>query len=384
MKNDIKKGTGKGTDEEQNAVGSLELIIGKKSSDFRLPSPVSGLPFSVSGLRRKLPSIRFLRYASLLRNLRYSRSGDPVSRLRTSDFGLLTLMSFLISFLLFTSCEDVIDVKLSEQDLNLFGVEASITTKDEPTVFLYKTLRVNQDEAYPGISGAEVIISDDEAPANQITLVEDAIKKGFYRIPENAHYLGVAGHEYTLTIHSQGVTMIAKDALAKVEPIDSIQVIPSLRGDKRFLGVFTYGKESKGLGNYYKWDVFVNDSLLYKTNQMAIASDEFVDGNYISKLEIFTDFYEPSKEATDRKLNLNDTIYVKQTSISEFAYNFYLQMINQRNTGSLFSVPPANIKSNFTSSDGKPVLGLFTARDVSVSNKVVIDQALEDQLRKRK
>lgn len=292
-------------------------------------------------------------------------------------------MSFLISFLLFTSCEDVIDVKLSEQDLNLPGVEASITTKDEPTVFLYKTLRVNQDEAYPGISGAEVIISDDETPANQITLVEDAIKKGFYRIPENAHYLGVAGHEYTLTIHSQGVTMIAKDALAKVEPIDSIQVVPSLLGDKRFLGVFTYGKESKGLGNYYKWDVIVNDSLLYKTNQMAIASDEFVDGNYISKLEIFTDFYEPSKEATDRKLNLNDTIYVKQTSISEFAYNFYLQMINQRNTGSLFSVPPANIKSNFTSSDGKPVLGLFTARDVSVSNKVVIDQALEDQLRKR-
>lgn len=334
MKNNIK-----------NAAGFWLLATSKKTSAFDLRPPVSGLP--------------------------------------TSVFRLLTFTVFLIFTVLLTSCEDVIDVKLSEQDLNLPGIEASITTKDEPTVFLYKTLRVNQDEAYPGISGAEVIISDDETPVNQITLVEDVAIKGLYTIPENSHYQGVAGREYTLTIHSQGVTLIAKDMLAKVEPIDSIQVIPSLRGDKRFLGVFTYGKEPKGLGNYYKWDVFVNDSMLSKTNQMAIASDEFVDGNYISKLEIFTDFYENKKEATDRKIKLNDTVYVKQTSISEFAYNFYFQMINQANTGSLFSVPPANIKSNFTSSDGRPVLGLFTARDVSVSNRVVVDQELEDQLKKR-
>jgi hypothetical protein len=58
-------------------------------------------------------------------------------------------------------------------------------------------------------------------------------------------------------------------------------------------------------------------------------------------------------------------------------------MINQSSTGSLFSVPPANIKSNFISSDGKPVLGLFTARDVSVSNTVVIDEKIESQLKKQ-
>jgi hypothetical protein len=110
-----------------------------------------------------------------------------------------------------------------------------------------------------------------------------------------------------------------------------------------------------------------------------VASDEFVDGNYISGLEIFTDFHDPNKPK-DRLLNVNDTIMVKQNSISEFAYNFYNQMISQSSSGSLFSVPPANIKSNFTSSDGKPVLGLFTASDVSIPKKIVIDQALEDQL----
>jgi hypothetical protein len=154
-----------------------------------------------------------------------------------------------------------------------------------------------------------------------------------------------------------------------------------MRGNGMFLGIFTYGKEPKGLGNYYKWDVFVNDTLIHEADRMAVTSDEFVDGNYIAKLEVYTDFHDPNKPL-DRKLNVKDTVLVKQTSISEFAYNYYLQMMNQSTTGSLFSVPPANVRSNFTSSDGKSVLGVFTATDISVSNKVVIDQNRENQLNK--
>lgn len=288
--------------------------------------------------------------------------------------GIMILASVLL-----TSCEDVIEVELNKGSLNLVGVEAYITTREEPTVFLYRTLRVDEDQAYPGISGAIVTLADDAAPSNQITLMEDATRKGLYRVPQNQSYLGIAGREYTLTIQTPEATLTAKDKLNAVEPIDSIQVVPSMRGDKRFLGIFTYGQEPKGVGNYYKWDIYVNDTLLYKTEHLAVASDEFVDGNYINKLEIFTDFYDVNKPE-DRLLNLNDTILVRQTSISEFAYNFYFQMINQGNTGSMFSVPPANIKSNFTSTDGKPVLGLFVARDISISNKVVIDQTIEDQL----
>ena len=282
----------------------------------------------------------------------------------------------------FSSCEDVIDVKLNEENLNLLAVEAYITTLDEPTVFVYRTLKVNLDEDYPGVSGAEVVISDDATPSKQITLVEDASRKGFYQVPQNGSFLGVAGREYTLTIKTQETTLIAKDKLNAVEPIDSIQVVPSMRGGKRFLGVFTYGLEPEGIGNYYKWDVYINDTLLHEANLMAIASDEFVDGNYITGLEVYTDFHDLTKPE-DRKLKLKNTVYVKHTSISQFAYNFYFQMFNQSGTGSLFSVPPANIKSNFTSSDGKLVLGIFAARDISISNKVVIDQSLNDQLEKQ-
>jgi hypothetical protein len=310
-------------------------------------------------------------------------SGDKTSifDLLKADFRLPAFVALFFFALFLSSCEDVIDVKLSDEDLNLKGVEAYITTNDNPSVFLYQTLKVNQDQAYPGISGAEVVISDDATPSNLITLTENQDRKGYYEVPENLSYPGIAGREYTLTIKTDGVTIIAKDRLSSVEPIDSIQVVPSQRGEKRFLGIFTYGKETPGIGDYYKWDIYVNDSLLYNADRLAIASDEYVDGNYISKLEIFTDFYDINKPE-DRILKLNDTIQVKQTSISESAYSFYFQMLNQSATGSLFSVPPANIRSTITSSDGKPVLGIFSARDISGSNKVVINQKIEDQLKK--
>jgi hypothetical protein len=308
------------------------------------------------------------------------QSQCSVRGLRTSDFGLLNLMIVLLFLVVsLSSCEDVIEVKLSNKDLNLIGVEARITTIDQPAVYLYQTLRVDQDVEYPGISGAVVTISDNEKPAHQMVLPESNSKIGLYMVPPRQSYRGIPGREYTITIVTGGVTLTGKDKLEAVQPIDSIQIKPSMRGDKMFLGIFTYGLEPPGLGNFYKWDIYVNDSLIQSADRIAVASDEFVDGNYISGLEIFTDFHDPNKPK-DRLLNVNDTIMVKQNSISEFAYNFYNQMISQSSSGSLFSVPPANIKSNFTSSDGKPVLGLFTASDVSIPKKIVIDQALEDQL----
>jgi hypothetical protein len=279
----------------------------------------------------------------------------------------------------FASCEDVIDVKLNDEDMNLFAVEAKITTVDQPWIFLSKGLKVSDDQDFQGISNALVTLNDNAEPANRITLVEDSARKGYYTVPAGHTFLGVEGSEYTLTIETNGITLTATDILYPVEDIDSIDIWPSLRGDKRFLAVFMYGQETPGLGNYYKWDIYINDTLMNDASTMAIASDEMVDGNYVNELELFTDYHDP-KKPEDRKLKYGDRVYIKQNSISKFAYDFYTQLINQSMGGSLFSVPAANIKGNFTSSDGREVLGLFTAHDVSVSNTVKIDDSIENQL----
>ncbi|MGQ8337075.1 DUF4249 family protein [Sunxiuqinia sp. A32] len=279
-----------------------------------------------------------------------------------------------------TSCEDVIEVKLSDEVVDLYAVEAKITTESNPYVFLYKSLKVNEAVSYPGASGATVIISDNSEPQNSVQLEESSETNGLYLVPEGVDFLGEVNTEYSISIEHEGVTIIGSDYLSEVEPIDSIQVRPSLRGDKRFLGVFTYGDEPAGIGDYYKWDLYISGELLYEAEYMFVASDELVDGNYVSSLEVFTDFHDPDKPE-DRLIKLGDSIQVKQTSISEFAYNYYYQMVNQNFSGGLFSVPPANIKGNLTASDGRPVLGLFTAHDVSVSNVVMVDEDIESQLR---
>lgn len=288
---------------------------------------------------------------------------------------------FLLSFLslLISACEDVIDIRLSEEEAGLYAVNARITTEDDPWVYLYKSMPVNSDEPYKGISNAVVTLSDDSQPSKTIQLVEDPAKPGLYITAEGSSYRGEYNKKYTVRVSTGETVLTASDTLTKVEPVDSIQVHSSLRGNHRFLGIFVYGNETPGTGNYYKWDIYINNELLGDSEYLAIASDEQVDGNYIRGFEIFTDFHDLNKPS-DRLLNLGDTIQVKQTSISEFGWLFYYQVFEQGQTGGLFSVPPANIKGNFISDDGRKVLGLFTAHDVSASNKVVIDEAIEKQL----
>ncbi|WP_372934239.1 DUF4249 family protein [Mariniphaga sediminis] len=283
-------------------------------------------------------------------------------------------------FILMNACEDVIDIELSDEDVGLYAVEAKITTEDNPYVFLYKTQPVSSAEPYTGVSGAVVTISDNSQPPQTIQLAEDPENTGLYIPEEGIIFHGEYNKEYTVSISVGETTLTASDMLAKVEPIDSIQVHSSLRGDHLFLGIFTYGNETPGIGNYYKWDIYINNELLSGSEYLAVVSDEMVDGNYVNGFEIFTDFHDP-EEPSERLLNLGDTIQVKQTSISEFAWHFYSQMFEQGQTGGLFSVPPANIKGNFLSDDGRQVLGLFTAHDVSASNVVVIDEAIEEQLK---
>jgi hypothetical protein len=291
-----------------------------------------------------------------------------------------TILLFIISIIA-SSCEDIVQVQLSNENIGLYAVEARITTDNNPYVFLYKSQLVGSDSQYPGVSGASVIISDNSEPQVKVTLQESQEFKGLYHPKKGVYFWGEPGKEYTLTIEIGTITLSATEMLAPVEPIDSIQVRPSNRGDFAFLGIQTFGFETPGMGNYYKWDIYINDRLLYPSDYLVIANDELVDGNYINGLEIFTDFHDPNKPE-DRLLNIGDTIQVKQNSISKFAYYFYYQMFNQGQTGSLFSVPTANIKGNITSSDGREVLGLFVANDVSASKKVIIDERIESGLKK--
>ncbi|HSH20385.1 MAG TPA: DUF4249 domain-containing protein [Draconibacterium sp.] len=281
---------------------------------------------------------------------------------------LTTIFIFLIlSIFIFTACEDVIDVDINDVDIDLISVEAYLNTKSTDNIYvkLEKTLPVNTATKNPAISNAIVEISDDESNPNKVILEEEE-NSGIYKIPENVSYEAVPGRTYRLSITTtDGVIITGEDYLQKGETLDSTKIQLSARGNYDFLAVFINSQETPGLGHYYKWDIFINGELLNESENMSFVNDELVDGNYVYDFEIYTDFGDPNDEE-DRNFHLGDTVYVEQLSISENAYNFYFGMVNQAFAGGPFSVPPANIKSNLSASDGKRVLGIFSVRDVSV------------------
>lgn len=277
----------------------------------------------------------------------------------------------LILVIVFTACEDVVHVDLNNENVDLVSVEAYLDNRSQNNIYvkLERSLAVDRTEANPPINDAVVEIRDDEASSNTVTLREIE-NTGVYRIPENTVYKVVPGRMYHLRITlADGTVITASDYLEKVETLDTVKVNLSARGDYEFLAVFISSQETPGPGNYYKWDIYINDRLLYESGNLAFASDELVDGNYIYDFEIFTDFYEDDE---DKVLRKGDTVYVEQLSISKAAYDYYFGMVDQAFSGSPFSVPPANLPGNLISSDGKKVLGIFSARDVSRGNKVII------------
>ena len=44
----------------------------------------------------------------------------------------------------FTSCEDIVEVKLSEEEVEFYAVEAKITTEENPFIFLYKSQKYKE------------------------------------------------------------------------------------------------------------------------------------------------------------------------------------------------------------------------------------------------
>ena len=289
---------------------------------------------------------------------------------------IFQLKIFIFSALLaimVSACEDIVQVGIDDSDIDLVSVEAYINTKPRNNIYvkLEHTLPVDKTETNPPVHNAIVTISDDAEFPNTVTL-EEYNTTGTYILPQKTQYIAKTGRNYHLHITlPDGVEISGNDYLQAVEPLDSVKVNLSARGNYEYLAVFINTQETSGPENYYKWDIFINGAMLYESQNLMIASDELVEGNYIYDFEIFTDF---ALDDEDKILFKGDTVTVEQSSISKAAFDFYTGMLNQAFSGSPFSVPPANLPGNLHSNDGKKVLGIFSARDVSLGNAVVIDE----------
>src|SRR3546814_377595 len=168
-----------------------------------------------------------------------------------------------------TSCEKVID-------LNLKGVEAKYviegTLSNQPgdcQVLISQTKDFDQDNDFPGISGATVtILSTGDETAT--TLTETA--PGIYKAPAPK---GTNGETYTLKVIIGENTFTSSSTMPEQVLMDTIYVTEeTLFGETWKLANITF-PDPAGVANKYRFIQYINS---VRTEELFIRDDQLVNG----------------------------------------------------------------------------------------------------------
>jgi len=257
-----------------------------------------------------------------------------------------------IVIVFFTACEEVIDVDLNYSSERLV-IEGHInwikeSQKTEQFILLSKTSPYF-DNLREAASGAKVQITDLKNNIFEFTEKENT---GIYypldTIPYNV------GNELTLEILYENQQYIGSEILYPVASIykieqDSIPFFGSVRTQ-----IEAYSIDSKKEDNYSYFE-FLSDRL-----------DDMVEYN------VYRDDFSNGSEyygvILDGDLEKNDTVRIRQYSLSKTAYQYwYLLILQNTQQGGPFQTNPANLNGNMiniTRSENNP-LGYFRVSEVS-------------------
>jgi len=272
---------------------------------------------------------------------------------------------FLFLAILFTSCEDKVELDLPEGEKRLV-VEGFITDEERSHfVFLTYTSAYFSNGDSPKVTDATVVLRDDTGAE----IVLDEFAPGVYTYPNG----GEIGRTYHLEITlPDGERYRSNPELLKeVSPILDIKSPVSARQPNALFDedpdqiyeVVIDTFEPEGVGDYYRWRSIVNGVLKSQPFDISVASDEFVDGNPILNFNVTNQLYFQG-----------DSVTIIQESISRGLYDFLVLVQAQTAfVGSPFDTPPVPIKGNVINTENQdlPALGYFGATARSRASIVV-------------
>ncbi|WPP52444.1 DUF4249 domain-containing protein [Catalinimonas niigatensis] len=259
----------------------------------------------------------------------------------------LILLSF--SATAFFSCDEPIELDL-KQTPPQYVVDALITDQlSDHYVKLTRSVDFYTEGKTPGVSGAEVEVSDNEG--NTYQYLESETEAGLY----TANFEGKPGNTYSLQIVlPDGETLSAEEEMAPLASIDSLvwDIDERAQDDPEEEGLYyrirIYAREPAETKDYYLFKFFRNDSIQNFDSNTGVfyADDELISG-YINGLES-PELYREGDEAT-----------FEMYRISRDAFLFYNDLDNILNgDGGMYGPSPANPRTNVISNDGLG-LGLF-------------------------
>lgn len=267
----------------------------------------------------------------------------------------LKYIILLLTAIVFTSCEKVIDVDLDTAKPRLV-IDAAIkwekgTTGNEQKIKLTTTTGYF-NTTIPTVSGAEV----------NVTNIDNNQTFNFIENPGTGEYIcstfqpSLKGN-YTLTVKLLGETYTASETLNPVPAIDSIE--------QNNHGGFT-GKDIE-IKFFYKDDGTTNDFYLfkYKPSFTVIPSYEVSDDKFYQGNEIFGIY-------SDEDLKSGQDFEIAINSASQRYYNYMSILISiaGSNGGSPFQSPPATLHGNIVNATNLDnyALGYFSLSETSTIN----------------
>jgi len=239
----------------------------------------------------------------------------------------LSLFLILFSTLLFTSCEDVIDVDLDSSSERLV-IDAEILWKKQTDgtqqeIKLSRLTNYYETETIK-VSDAQVLIKNS---AGESFIFQESEEEGTYKCTD---FLPQLLETYTLEIVVDEELYTATEMLMPVPEINRIEQ----DDEGGFLGdeieVSFFYNDPIDETNFYLTDIRTTFLPLPEYN---LTDDDFYNGN-----EIEDSF-------SDEDLEVGDDIRITFRGISASFYN-YMNLILETTSGNPFSTPPANIRGN--------------------------------------
>ncbi len=264
-----------------------------------------------------------------------------------------------------SSCEDKIELDLPDGETFLV-VEGFITNTERPhNIFLSYTSPYFDESPQPKVTGATVVLRDDEGA--ETTLSED--EPGTYTYPS----AGEIGKSYQIEIFlaDGGHYISTFEELADVVEIYEIDWLlsedePDTEDGQNVNDIYEvqiWTQEKPGVGDYYRWRSFLNSVEYQQPYDIFVASDEFVDGNPIPEFNVTEELY-----------SKGDTVKIIQEHIQRSQYDFLNLLVSQTaDLGGPFDNPPAPVVGNITNLNdaNKIALGYFGTAAQSIAEIVV-------------
>lgn len=287
----------------------------------------------------------------------------------------LSILLSLIFAVVFSACEDVIQVELDKGE-DLVVIDAFINgNKTNQKVRLTYTDDYFSAQNPPAIKGANVKLTD---LSNGKVYTFTDINNGDYLYTPTANDTIVHWyHSYKLEVTYNGKTYTSITESNRNAKLDSISAKyedgSSIFASEPGYYCVLWARDLPGAKTDYYWVKTSKNGIPFnKSNQINIAIDGTNGSVPSGDTLLFTPPIITSITPFGEIYQVGDSCSVEIHSITRDTYFFLLQVVNQTNNSGLFATTPENVKTNIITPEGATkAIGWFSVANTSVGGKKI-------------